>query len=97
VYKVAARDDQQLTVRAVAVAFAIRTAIVANSITRCSDCGLRAILANMLECLTGPDAAENMAAQFAQFDATAHLVTADAMLNSLSRNAAATQPDPIFS
>jgi hypothetical protein len=44
----------------------------------------------MLKCLTGPDAAEITAAQFAQFGATAHLVTADAMPNGLSRNAAAT-------
>jgi hypothetical protein len=51
---------------------------------------VRAILANMLKCRTGPDAAEITAAQFAQFGATAHLVTADAMLNGLSRNAAAT-------
>ena len=49
----------------------------------------RAIPANMLECLTGADAAEITAPQFAQFGATAHLVTADAMLNGLSRNAVA--------
>jgi hypothetical protein len=48
-----------------------------------------AILTNMLEFLTGPDATEITAAQFGQFCATAHLVTADAVLNGLSRNAAA--------
>jgi hypothetical protein len=53
--------------------------------------------ANALECLTGSDAAGITAAQFAQLGATAHLVTADAMPNGLSRNAVATWADPIFS
>jgi hypothetical protein len=44
----------------------------------------------MLERLTGPEAVGITAAQFAQFGATAHLVTADAMPNGLSRNAVAT-------